>query len=75
MGKGIMGSFTLRFYQLLFASDFVLKLFCHAALFQKEGLPDELLNGYSLHGHLRHRGGPTEPCLFLSMGLLFGPSR
>lgn len=45
MGKGIpLGSFTLRFYQLLFASGFILGYFLMRRFFRKEGLPDELLD-------------------------------
>lgn len=45
VGKGIpLGSFTLRFYQLLFASGFVLGYFIMRRFLRNEGHPDELLD-------------------------------
>lgn len=45
VGKGIpIGSFVLRYYQLLFASGFVLGYFIMRGFLRREGHPDELLD-------------------------------
>jgi prolipoprotein diacylglyceryltransferase len=45
VGKGIpIGSFVLRYYQLLFASGFVIGYFIMRGFLRKEGHPDELLD-------------------------------